>query len=269
MKARVLCVVLALLGLSAADAPALAEASKKPASTSSARKASKKLPSKTSKPKESPRKPPSKLPGPIEIDRIHVEVAEDRVLVTSEIALDKGEWDGEDLRAHVAYGAPGVPLAFEAHLCGPRPEQGEPACLPLAHEFARSAPSDAAFVIGPAKMAGQVVELEGQKLATLFAQHPRVVLRLRQLRPMPIAGASGHREILVRLGTLRGKPYRIGSVEVVGKEVVMADADARLCGLDVTPTELSLLRGGVASKGVPPRLLERVGNEDLCLRFRF
>src|SRR5690606_7713406 len=75
MKARVLCVVLALLGLSAADAPALAEASKKPASTSSARKASKKLPSKTSKPKESPRKPPSKLPGPIEIDRIHVEVA--------------------------------------------------------------------------------------------------------------------------------------------------------------------------------------------------
>lgn len=268
MRHRAYCVVLALLGLAAVGAPASAEAPKKPAATAKSRKTPSKRPSKTNKPADPPRKPPSKLPAPIEIDRIHVEVAEDRVLVTSEIALGKGDWAGEDLRAHVAYGAPGMPLAFEAHLCPPRPEQGEPECQPLPNEFARSAPSDAAFVIGPAKMAGQTIELESQKLADLFAQHSHAMLRLRQLRPMPIASASGHREILIRLGAMRGRPYRLGSIEIAGQGIAIADADARLCGPDVTPTELSLVRGGAASKGVPPRILERAGNEDLCLRFR-
>lgn len=274
MKRLVLFAALAILGSQALGAPAaLADASKKPTSAKSSKKRAapkKKRPTKASKPKAAaPKPPPSKLPGPIQIARVQVEVAEDRVLVTSEIGFGKGEWEKGDLRAHIAYGAPGVPLAFEAHLCAPAEGEGEPECRPLPHEISRTAPSDTAFVIGPAKMAGQTVELAEEALAWIFAEHPEAILRLRQLRPMPIAGASGHRELLVRLGQLRGAPHPLGRIEIAGKDgIAIADADARLCGMDVAPTEISVSRNGVPTKGVPPRLVHRSGHEDLCLRFR-
>lgn len=269
MKPLALGLALALVGSHAIGAPA--EPQKSTATSSAkAQKAPKKRPTKASKAKPAtPKAPPTKLPGPIEIARVHVEVAEDGVLVTSEIALGKGEWEDGDLRAHAAYGAPGIPLAFEAHLCAPREDGSEPECRPLPHEFSRAAPSDAAFVIGPAKMAGETIELDEKGLAAIFAEHPHAILRLRQLRSMPIADGTWHREILVRLGASRGTPHRLGSIEIEGKGLVVNSADARLCGHDVKPTEIAVVRGGVASKGVPPRLLDRAGNEDLCVRFRF
>jgi len=269
MRPLALCLALALVESHAVGAPA--ESQKAAAtSTSKTRTAPKKRSTKASKAKPAtPKAPPTKLPGPIEIARVHVEVAEDGVLVTSEVALGKGEWDGGDLRAHAAYGAPGIPLAFQAHLCAPREGGDEPECRALPHEFSRTAPSDAAFVIGPAKMAGETIEIDEKGLTAIFAQHPRAILRLRQLRSMPIADGTWHREILVRLGASRGRPHRLGSIEIEGRGLVVNSADARLCGLDVRPTEISVVRGGVASKGVPPRLLDRAGNEDLCVRFRF
>lgn len=282
MRLLAFCLGLSILGSQALCEPAaLAQASKKTSSASSSKKTSapkkkraapkKKRPAKkASKPKTpAPKPPPSKLPGPIEIAKVHVEVGGDRVLVTSDIAFDKGEWEGGDLRAHVAYGAPGVPLAFEAHLCAPDDGDDEAECSPLPHEIARTAPSDAAFVIGPRKMAGQTIELEEKKLAALFAQHPRAILRLRQLRPMPIASATGHREILIRLGELRGAPHSLGGIEIESNgELAIAEADARLCGMDVEPTEIAVVRKGAVMQGVPPRLVHRSGHEDLCLRFR-
>lgn len=231
---------------------------------------------KTTKPSSKPSpppKPPSRLPGPIEIGRVHIEVGPERVRITSDITFARGAWEHDDLRVHAAYGAPGVPLAFEASLCStPKTERVAPlsaSCLPLPHETTYRAPSDAAFVVGPAVMAGETVELASEALASLFSvDESQATLRLRQIRPLPAAAASGEREVLIRLGQARGVPYRVGSIEIAASEgVVLRHIEARLCGTEIEVLPVASTASGGAAVTTP--VVPRTGHEDLCVRFAF
>lgn len=218
-----------------------------------------------------PPPPPSKIPDPIEIARVHVEVAPDRVLVTTDVLLGRGQWDGEPLRVHVAYGAPGVPLAFEAHLCAaPYLKEGDVvSCAPMPHEVSYRAPSDSAFVLGPSRMAGETIELERAALASAFGDGDEAILRLRQLRPLPTSGDSGDRELLIRLGESRGLAYPLGKIELTALEgAVVSEIDARLCGVDVEAKKLAVEHPASSGPGIPPKLARREGHEDLCVRFK-
>lgn len=252
-----------------ASSPSQASPAKSPPKRAPARPKAK--PRKATEPPPAPPPaPPSNIPDLIEIARVHVEVAPDRVLVTSDFALGRGEWQDEALRVHVAYGAPGLPLAFEAHLCASLLKDGAPpSCSPLPHALAYRAPSDAAFVIGPARMAGQAVELAPEALVSAFGEGDVATLRIRQLRPLPIAGDAENRELLIRLGESRGSPYPLGKIEVGTIDgATISEVDARLCGVDVEAKELSVTSATPSTAGIPPKLVRREGHEDLCVRFK-
>lgn len=225
------------------------------------------------KPAGPPPSPPSRIVGPIELLRIHVEVAPERVLVTTDLGFARGEWEAGDLRVHVAYGAPGVPLAFEASICarvpGPIVAADPDTCISLPHAIAYRAPSDVAFVLGPPMMAGETIELSGEALDAALSHGSHAILRLRQLRPLPESGASGMRELLLRLGEVRGKPYRLGAIAVTGIESAkLSEIEASLCGIDVEPKKLPILSESSQAKQGDPSATERKGHEDLCVRFK-
>lgn len=269
---RKLPVIAALLGVPmiAASAPsARPRASSGPPVASASSKApssSKKKPNQPeTKAPSPPPSPPRHIPGPIEITRVQVEVSPERVRITSDLSFSRGEWKEGDLRVHVAYGAPGVPLAFEAQLCASDPDA---ACSPLPHATEYRAPSDAAFVIGPPVMAGETIDLPSAELAKVLADGSQATLRLRQLRALPAEGASG-REVLVRLGEHRGVPYPLGSVIVTGMDgVTLSHVEARLCGVDVEPREIAIVGMKSTGAGAPLSIARREGREDLCVRFK-
>lgn len=242
--------------------PSKAAKKKEPAPPKQRPAASKKKPAakKPPPPPPPPPKPPRHIPHPIEIAQIDVEIAAERALITSELHLSRGRWKDEDLRVHVAYGAPGAPLAFEAWLCKTPSDE---ACVALSRETSYRAPSDAAFVIGPQIMAGETIEIPAAALSDAFDGSDKAIVKLRQLRPLPEAGASGDRELLIRLGQARKRPYPLGSIDIRGQEgISIHQAEARLCGVDVEERTFPLSPELASISSMP-----RKGHEDLCIRF--
>lgn len=226
-------------------------------------------------PAPKPRPPPPDLPGPLGIARVHVEVGEERVHVTTELTIPRGDWARSDLDAFVAFGAPGLPQALDARLCATPPgflvAPDATACTPLALATEPRAPAHVAFSLGRRTMAGELVHLPADALARALAPSGVATLVLREVRPLPPRTRGGAREVLVRLGATGGSPWALGIVEVVaeaGAEIV--EADARLCGANVDESPVALLSPvarRTASDAAPP-LAPRTTTDDLCVRFR-
>jgi hypothetical protein len=221
-------------------------------------------------PKPPPRQPPSYVPSPIAIARIRFDVRGGRAMVTTDLTLPAGQTVREDLDVHVAFGGPGIPMAFDAQLLStPRGYLVAPIEQPgdkLGLSSSTRSPSHAAFTLGRAEMAGELVHIPAALLNAKLADTGQATLRIREVRELPAPLADGTRELLARLGSCKGKPMVLGLLELASDEPI-ARTDARLCGLQASGARLFVSAPASSRAGVAPPLAQRSAAEDLCLRF--
>lgn len=223
-------------------------------------------------PKVAPPKPPPLAPLPMlpSVAKVRVEVMKTAVVVTEDVLLPRGDWRGDSLDFYVAFGGPGAPHAFDAHLLGVadgalEPAEGEPGET-VSFERAPRRPDTAYPLLGRDVMAGVVVHLRKESLAKAFAPGAMATLRLRTVLEVPEDDPSGGKSVLVRLGTSRGTPLTLGRVVVLSA----ARAEARLCGPEADPAPLALLPRPTTPPATPriaPVLAVRHATDDLCVRF--
>lgn len=221
---------------------------------------------------------PTPIPSLPVITRARVEVTRDAVVVIEDVTFARGDWSSGDLDLFVAFGAPGVPQAFDAHLLAtpmdsfgaPLDQSGE--ALPtdrVAHKPDRATP-----FIGSPRMAGEVVHAREVALRRAFSASGVVTLRVRSLLSAPPADATGAREVLVRLGTLPSNPLALAAVELASKDaaVHLEGADARLCGPDADPYPIAVTTNPPLPRTPPlpvsPLGVVRRATDDLCVRWR-
>jgi hypothetical protein len=213
------------------------------------------------------------------VTRVRVEAARDRVLVLEEIALPRGEWRSGSLDLYAAFGAPGTPIAVDAHLV-PVPEgqtesrledAGEPVTVEPA---VRHTPSST-LLLGRPSMAGVVLRLKEGELRHAYEQSSVASLRIRSLLPPSLPDAKGGRDVVVRLGVEGGLPLALAKVQVVSvdPQLTITRAEAILCGPDADPLPLSVAvlpkpPGAPAwSTTLAPALATRHPSDDLCVRW--
>jgi hypothetical protein len=210
------------------------------------------------------------VPGPVAISRVRFDVRQGRALVTTDLTVASGRAPDQELLVHVGYGAPGMPLAFEAqllstpkgYLVAPLTERGER----LPHARAARAPSNAALCLGRPELAGSLVTLPAALLAQKLAATGHATVRLREVRELPAPLSDGTRELLARLASSRGRPLVLGLIELASDESI-ARVDARYCGLERRPARLFVAAQGNPQGALAPPLAPRAPGDDLCLRF--
>ena len=225
-----------------------------------------------------PTRPSQPIPSLAVVARVRVEAAHDRALVTEEITFSRGEWQSGDLELYAAFGAPGVPRAFDVHLCSvpggalaPDPaDVGEP----VLTERAPRRPATAQLLLGRATMAGEVLHVREAALRRAFAASGVAALRVRSFLDAPVADAHGGRELVVRLGIDGATPLALGRIEVasVDGSAFAGPAEAQLCGASADPYPLAVqLSPPWPVHAFPgpqdPRLAVRHASDDLCLRY--
>jgi len=246
------------------------------------------------------------LPMRASVARVHVKVADDRVVVDQDVTLPRGAWNPRALDMFVAFGAPGMPRAVSAQLLplregeleAPASARGE--ALPLTRALRR--PSTASPLLGRETMAGVVIRVMPDAWERAFAPSAMAALRVRSVLALPAEDASGLREIVVRLGAVAGVPMVLGRVELVeqrrsvlsrgseahessDKRALRDGRDgpgrvtARLCGAsakaDPIPLAVTVKNAAdgdtktrrAAPMGLAPVLAVRHPNQDLCIRF--
>jgi hypothetical protein len=212
------------------------------------------------------------LPALPVVSRVRIDVAPGHVIITEDVRMARGDWSAGDLDLYVAFGAPGVPRAFDAHLLALREdaffadanEQGEPV---TAERQARR-PARVRLLLGRESMAGVVVHLKERALRRAFAVSDAFILRLRSL--VLVEGPT--RDVVIRLGTDGSAPIAIGAIEVAADAKTVSRAEARLCGPNADTYPLAL--GFVPARPAPvvyprpiaPFLAARHDGDDLCVR---
>jgi hypothetical protein len=223
--------------------------------------------------------PAQPMPSLAVVTRARVEVARDSVIVGCDVTFSRGDWTSGDLELYVAFGAPGVPRAFDAGLI---PTGEDDATAPLADrgealpvDRAVSKPDRAVLLLGSPHMAGEVLHVREPALRRAFSSSGRVTLRLRSLVAAPPADAQGFREVVVRLGTQPSSPLAVSVIEVAAKDgsVHIDSADARLCGSDADayPLAVSVAPSPATVVTYPrptsPLAVVRHASDDLCVRY--
>ena len=227
-------------------------------------------------------RPVTPLPFLPSIPRVRVEVSGDRAVITEEVNLPRGDWRFGDLDFYVAFGAPGAPEAFDAHLLpvGDRelePREGDTG-EKLTTERASHRPATAHALLGPPSMAGMLVHVSEAAFRRATADGGMAALRLRALVPLPPNDPVRGRDVLVRLGASEqgSMPLTLGRVQVapLDKTLTVTRAEAHLCGADADPWPLAVavlpkpLEPAPASGTPPiaPVLALRHPSDDLCIR---
>jgi hypothetical protein len=225
---------------------------------------------------------PPPVGGPLpflpSVARVRVEAARDRVLVVQEVLLPRGEWRSGDLDLYVAFGAPGAPLAFDAHLLAvadgalePSPDEAGES---IAFERAPRRPPSAHLLLGPSQMSGCVLHVKEPAFRRATAPGRMAALRLRALHGSPAQDPELGREVVVRLGVAGGTPLTLGRIQLASLEPRprIARASAHLCGPDADPLPLAIsVSPPVVRAGGPPPIAPvlsvRHANDDLCIRY--
>jgi hypothetical protein len=220
------------------------------------------------------------LPMLPSVARVRVETARDRAVVVEEIALPRGDWHAGGLDLYVAFGAPGTPLAVDAHLVAVAPDQTESRIDDVGDPVTvepeiRHTPSSQ-LLLGRPSMAGVVVRVKDADLRKAYAASDLAALRFRSLLVPPAADAHGERDVVVRLGTSGGLPLTLDRVSVASLETApwVTRAEASLCGPEADPQPLSV---AIVPKPVdppppgPPTIAPvnalRHASDDLCVRW--
>jgi hypothetical protein len=199
------------------------------------------------------------------VGRVRLEIAREHVVAIQEIHLPRGDWTSGNLDLYVAFGAPGVPRAIDAHLVPVRATDAnlDEAGEVLRLEKAPHRPVSAQPLIGKPNMAGVIVHVPEHLLRRALAPADRAALRLRSLLDMP-AGSAGAREVMVRLGASGGLPLTLARIEVTG----VASAEATLCGPEADPYPLAIvMTPRQTGKRIVPAMATRHASDDLCVRF--
>ncbi len=231
-------------------------------------------------PKAPPPPPQPPPPPPLailpSIARVKVTSHGGAISVTEEVNLPRGEWRGETLRFHVAFGAPG-PRAIDAHLVAVGDGELEPedddAGESLTFERVPRRPSWAHPLLGRETMAGIVVTLPGDALAKAFARGNMASLRIRSLVDAMEPDATGASSVVVRLGASRGTPLTLGRItaSAAAPAPPLVRAEAKLCGAEADVHPLAV---GISQRpprvepqtAIAPVLAVRHASDDLCLR---
>lgn len=228
-------------------------------------------------PKRPPPPPPPPPPLAIlpSVARVKLTTHGKVVAVVEDVNLPRGEWKGEALRFHVAFGAPG-PRAIDARLISvgdgelepPDDDDGEA----VAIERVSRRPRDAHALLGRETMAGIVVSLDAEALSRAFARGNMAALRIRALVDAA-EDASGAASVVVRLGASRGTPLTLGRLvaTAASSAAPLARVEAKLCGPDADAHLLAvrlLPRPPDASRAetIAPVLAVRHATDDLCVR---
>jgi hypothetical protein len=249
------------------------------------------------RPPPAPRRPhaPALRPAPPlatlpSIGRVRIEAAKDRLLILEEVHLPRGDWQSGDLDLYVAFGAPGIPKAFDARIlslpAGESEANVDDAGEPVITERAPHRPLSAQVLVGRAQMAGAILHLKEAPLRSALAPSDTAVLRLRTLLDLPPEDSRVGREVVVRLGVPGAVPLTLGRIQIVSLEARawITHAEAQLCGpeADTWPLALSIAspppaRADLETSIAPverdprgpisPRMALRHASDDLCIRF--
>jgi hypothetical protein len=224
---------------------------------------------------------PPPLPMLPSVARVRLEVAHDHLVLVEDIDLPRGGWRFGDLDLYVAFGAPGAPSAFDAHLLAVPDGALEPndaeAGERVAFDHDSHRPAAARELLGASQMAGVVVHVLDATFRRATARGGMAVLRLRSLLALPDEDARTGHEVLVRLGAWQGTPLTLGSVQVaaIEKSPRITGAAAHLCGADADSWPLAvaivprqaLVPAPTTPAPIAPVLAVRHASDDLCLRF--
>ncbi len=222
------------------------------------------------------------LPMLPSVARVRIEAARDRVVVTEEVTLPRGDWQGGGIDLYAAFGAPGTPIAVDARLVPVPAGQIESRledtgdAVPV-EPAVRHTPASR-LLLGRPSMAGVVIHVHGSALRTAYASGDTAALRIRSLLSPPAADAGGARDVVVRLGIDGGAPLTLGKVQVVSLEQGswITRAEAKLCGPEADPFPLSVsvlprpeatANAGWSPPTIAPQLATRHGSDDLCVRW--
>lgn len=220
---------------------------------------------------------PPPMPSLPVITRARIEVARDAVVVIEDITFTRGDWSSGDLDLYVAFGAPGVPQAFDAHVL-PTPEGAFGSPLDqvgeaLPTDRAARKPDRATPLLGSPHMAGEIVHAREVALRRGFSASGVITLRLRSLLAAPPADVGGTREVLVRLGTLPSNPLALANLELASRDasVHLESTEAHLCGPDADPYPIAVTTDPVLPRTPPlptsPLGVVRRATDDLCVRW--
>ncbi len=225
-------------------------------------------------------RPPSPLPMLPSVARVRLEVSRDRVVVHEDVALPRGDWVSGGLDFHVAFGAPGTPVAVDAQI-GAAPAAGseshaeEPA-EPVTVEPAPGAVGGARSLLGRPRMAGVILRVKEAQLRHAYASSDAAALRVRSLLALPPADPNGRRDVVVRLGAPEGTPLSIGRIQVVSLDPApwITRVEATLCGPDADPWPLSVsltprpqVPVATFPRPIAPAMAVRHPADDLCIRW--
>ncbi len=224
---------------------------------------------------------PKALPAPPTIPLVRLEIARRHVIVIEDVVLRRGVWSSGDLDLFVAFGAPGVPEAFDATLQAASDDgvaDGTAVVDKVTVVRALRRPPGSRELLGPPSMAGAVLHLRGAMLTRAFERSGAARLRVRTLLVAPPADSHEGHEVLVRLGSHLGEPDALGTLEIASREpgLGITAARAELCGPDadryplaVTGYERSYAPADTPRSPAPtaPVLSVRHATDDLCIRY--
>lgn len=214
-----------------------------------------------------PRVTPPSLPALPSIAHVAIEARGNVIVITEDVSLPRGTWRDDPLDFHVAFGAPGVPRAVDAHLLPVADGELEPHLEAtgevLPTERVPRRPSHAHSLLGRAQMAGVVVHVSPYAFARALAPGGMAALRIRSAVEVPEA-PDGVRRVLVRLGAVGDRPLVLGRITIRqdGKRMPVAT----LCGPDADKRPLAFTpRPPGAPAGLAPVLAVRRPTDDLCV----
>jgi hypothetical protein len=222
-----------------------------------------------------PKGPPPGVPERLAVARVEVTFRRDAALVTTDLTFARSPASrGADLVAFVAYGAPGLPRAFEARLLPVErgrfaPPPGDDGGEALATAHVTRAPDETAFALGAPNRAGQTVRLPGPALGRAFGPSGLACLRTRAVHLL--RADNDRASVVVRLAAPPGAaPYPLGEIDVRGEGVTLARPAASLCRA-AGGAELALALAGAPPPpgGFAPPRAPRSAGDDLCVSTEF